>query len=290
LSLAFPPGGVADVVARRLQQKVTDRLKQPVVVEYKPGGGGTIGAAAVKGAAPDGYTLLIANNSILAVNPSLMDKVPYDSIKDFAPISMLVSVSHILVVPKTSTIQSVDDLIARAKSDKGLTYASQGVGGGGHLLAEMLRVKTGAKLQHVPYKGAAPAMQDLLAGHVDLYFDAVSNVVPHLTAGSLRALATTAGKRLAAFPDLPTMTELGYADVQADAWFALLAPAGTPQPIVALLNAAFGEALRDEANAKALRDVGFDVVPGTPEALGKTLSTDVARYRKLIQEIGPGAK
>jgi tripartite-type tricarboxylate transporter receptor subunit TctC len=287
ITLAFPPGGVADNVARRLHQKVSDNVKQPVIIDYKPGGGGTIGAAAAKAAAPDGYTLLLANNSILAINPSLMDKVPYDPVKDFAPVTMLVSVSHILVVPKTSTIASVDELIARAKSsEKGLSYASQGVGGGGHLLGEMLRVKTGAKLTHVPYRGAALAMQDVLAGHVDLYFDAVSNVAPHLAAGNVRALATTASRRLAQFPNLSTMSELGHADIQADAWFALLAPAGTPQSVVAVLNVEFGKALRDETIAKSLRDMGLDVIPGSPEALGQTLSADLARFGKLIREIG----
>jgi tripartite-type tricarboxylate transporter receptor subunit TctC len=154
----------------------------------------------------------------------------------------------------------------------------------------MLRVKTGAKLQHIPYKGAAPAMQDLLAGHVDLYFDAVSNVAPHLSAGSLRALATTASKRLAKFPDLPTMTELGYAGIQADAWFALFAPAGTPPAAVKILSAEFGKALRDEAIAKSFRDMGFDVVPGSPDDLGKTLSSDLVRFGALIREIGPAKK
>jgi tripartite-type tricarboxylate transporter receptor subunit TctC len=291
LTLAFPPGGVADAVARRLQQAVSANLKQPVIVDYKPGGGGAIGAAFVKGAAADGYTLLLANNSIMAVNPSLMESVQYDPIKDFAPITMLVSVSHILVMPKASPVTSLDDLVARAKaSDKGLSYASQGVGGGGHLLGEMLKARTGANLLHVPYKGAAPAMQDVLAGHVDLYFDAVSNVAPHLKAGSVRALATTASKRVSMFPDVPTMAELGYPGIQADAWFALFAPARTPEAVVRLLNAEFGKALQDEANARPLREMGFDVVPGTPESLAATLSADLVRFGTLLRKVGVGGK
>jgi len=286
LILAFPPGGVADLIARRLSKKVSETLRHPIVVDYRPGGGGTIGATYVKGTAPDGYTLLLANNSIQAINPNLMEKVQYDPVKDFAPISMLVSVSHILVVPLSSPVKSVAELMARAKAQpNGLTFASQGVGGGGHLLGEMLKAKTGTNLRHVPYRGAAPAMTDLLAGHVDLYFDAISNVAPHLQAGKLRALATTASKRLAQFPDLPTMTELGYPEVQADAWFALFAPRGTPQAAIQLMNAEFGKALRDESIAKPLRDMGLDIVPGTPEQLGATVTFDLARYGKVVREM-----
>jgi tripartite-type tricarboxylate transporter receptor subunit TctC len=220
-----------------------------------------------------------------------MQSVQYDPIKDFAPITMLVSVSHILVTPKASPVTSLDDLVARAKaSDKGVSYASQGVGGGGHLLGEMLKARTGANLLHVPYKGAAPAMQDVLAGHVDLYFDAVSNVAPHLKAGSVRALATTAGKRLSMFPEVPTMAELGYAGIQADAWFALFAPVETPDRVVRLLNAEFGKALQDEANARPLREMGFDVVPGTAESLSATLSADLVRFGTLLRNIGVSGK
>jgi tripartite-type tricarboxylate transporter receptor subunit TctC len=290
LTLPFNPGGVVDVVARRLHPTVSQYLKQPVVIDYKPGAGGVIGATLMKNAAPDGYNLMMVNNSVMAINPHLLDNVQYKPTTDFAPITMLVSFSHILVVPKDSTVKSVDDLVARARSGSGLNYASQGIGSGGHLIGEMFRAKTGAAFNHIPYKGAAAAMQDLLAGRVDLYFDAVSNVTPQLRAGALRALATTASKRLAQYPDLPTMTELGYEGVQSDAWFALFAPAGTPPPIVRRLNAEFGKALRDEAVAGPLRELGLEVLPGTPEELAATLKADYERLGPLIRNMRAESK
>jgi tripartite-type tricarboxylate transporter receptor subunit TctC len=290
LTLPFNPAGVVDVVARRLHPAVSKLLGQPVVIDYKPGAGGVIGTTLMRNAAPDGYNLMMVNNSVMAINPHLLDNVQYKPTTDFAPITMLVSFSHILVVPKDSTVKSVDDLVARARSGSGLNYASQGIGSGGHLIGEMFRAKTGAAFNHIPYKGAAAAMQDLLAGRVDLYFDAVSNVTPQLRAGALRALATTASKRLAQYPDLPTMTELGYEGVQSDAWFALFAPAGTPPPIVRRLNAEFGKALRDEAVAGPLRELGLEVLPGTPEELAATLKADYERLGPLIRKMRAESK
>ena len=283
LVLPFNPAGVVDVVARRLQPTVSQYLKQPIVIDYKPGAGGVIGTRTMKNAAPDGYNLMMVNNSVMAINPHLIDNVQFDPIADFTPITMMVSFSHILVLPKDSTIKSVDELVTRAKSEKGLNYASQGIGSGGHLIGEMFRAKSGARFNHIPYRGAAAAMQDLLAGRVDLDFDAVSNVTPHVNAGTLRALATTASKRLAQYPDLPTMAELGYEGVQSDAWFALFAPAGTPQPIIRRLNAEFGKALRDAAVADPLRQLGLEVAPGTPEELAATLGADLERLGPLVR-------
>ena len=287
VELPFPPGGLADLVARRLSQKVQEGLGQQLIVDYKPGGGGTIGATYVKSAAPDGYTLLIANNSIMAINPSLMAKVSYDAKKDFAPVTMLVSTSHILLVPAASPAKSIADLIALAKSKpNGLSFASAGVGGGGHLLGEMLKQKTGAQLVHVPYKGAAPAMQDVLGGRIDFYFESVALAAPHVTSGGVRAIAVTSKKRLAAYPDIPTMTELGFGDINADAWFALFAPANTPPAIVARLNAEFVKALKDPTVIKPLLDQSLDILPGSPDELSQVLSRDLARYGTLIKEIG----
>jgi tripartite-type tricarboxylate transporter receptor subunit TctC len=287
VELPFPPGGLADLVARRLSQKVQEGLGQQLIVDYKAGGGGTIGATYVKAAAPDGYTLLIANNSIMAINPSLMAKVSYDAKKDFAPVTMLVSTSHILLVPATSTVKSIPDLIALAKSKpNGLSFASAGVGGGGHLLGEMLKQKTGTQLVHVPYKGAAPAMQDVLGGRIDFYFESVALAAPHVTSGGVRAIAVTSQKRLAAYPDIPTMAELGFGDINADAWFALFAPANTPPAVVARLNAEFVKALNDPAVVKPLLDQSLDILPGSPDELSQIVSRDLARYGALIKEIG----
>jgi tripartite-type tricarboxylate transporter receptor subunit TctC len=287
LILPFPPGGLADLVARRLSQSVSEGLKQQIIVDYRAGGGGTIGAAFVKASPPDGRTLLVANNSIMAIHPSLMAKVSYAPEKDFAPVTMLVSTSHVLLVPAASPIRSFGDLVARARSKSGaLTFASAGIGGGGHLLGEMLKRDIGGEFVHVPYKGAAPAMQDLLGNRIDFYFESVALAAPHVASGGARALAVTAQKRLANFPDIPTMSELGHPGVNADAWFGLFAPAGTAPAIVDRLNAEFVKALRDPSVTRPLTDQGLEVLPGTSAALADTLRTDLARYETLIRAIG----
>jgi tripartite-type tricarboxylate transporter receptor subunit TctC len=283
----FPAGGLGDLAARRLSPIVSDRLKRQIVVDYKPGGGGTIGANNVKNAQPDGATLLIANVSIMAINPSLMTKVPYDPVQDFHPISMLMSSSHILLVPSASPIKSFADLIAVAKAKQAsLSFASAGIGGGGHLLGEMLKQATGGDLVHVPYKGAALAMQDVLGGRIDIYFESVALAMPHVASGGVRALAVTSKQRLAGYPDIPTTAELGYPNLTADAWFALFAPAAVPKPVADRLNVEFVRALHDPDTAKAFTEQGLEVLPGTPDQLADTLSADLQRYGKLIREIG----
>lgn len=286
----YPPGGLGDLAARRLSQPVSQDLKQQIVVEYKPGGGGIIGANYAKGLAPDGYGLFIANATIMAINPSLMDKVPFDPIKDFKPITMLFSSPHILVVPASSPVKTFADLLALAKQGKHLSFASSGIGGGGHLLGEMFKQKTHGDFVHVPYKGAAPAMQDVLGGRIDFYFESVALAVPFVKSGGIRALAVTSRKRLSAYPDIPTLTELGYPDVNADSWFALFAPAGVPKPIIDKLNVSFGKALRDPKVAETFTAQGLDVLPGTPEELASILNSDLVRYKKLITEIGAKIK
>jgi tripartite-type tricarboxylate transporter receptor subunit TctC len=283
----YPAGGLGDLIARRLSAGVSERLKQQIIVDYKPGGGGTIGAAYVKTQPADGHTLLIANASIMAVNPILLPNVPFDAIKDFAPVSMLVSTSHVLLVPKDSPFRSVDDFFAHARAKKGaLTFASSGIGGGGHLLGEMVKQRTGGNLIHVPYKGAAPAMQDLLGGQIDFYFESVALAVPHVQSGRVRPLAVTSQKRLAAYPDVPTMTELGHDGISADSWFGLFTPAGTSDDTIRRLNAAFVGTLRDPDVASVLAAQGLEVLPSTPEELGSTLKTDTDRYRTLLTAIG----
>jgi tripartite-type tricarboxylate transporter receptor subunit TctC len=290
LVLPFPPGGLADLIARRASQKVGAELGQPIIIDSKAGAGGTIGATFVKGAAPDGYTLLMGNNSTQAINVSLMEKLQYDPIKDFQPVGMLVSTSHVLVVPLASPARSVRDLISHAKSSpQGLTYASAGIGGGGHLLGEMLKRDAGIELHHVPFKGAAPAMIEVLGGRIDLYFEAVALAVPRINDGKIRALAVTAGKRLPMLPSIPTMAESGFPNVQADAWFALFAPAGTPAGVVRTLNAAFRSALADSEVAKPLLDNGLEILAGSPEQLGATVASDIQRYGVLIRSIGAKA-
>src|SRR5215467_12566169 len=233
LVVPFPPGGVTDPVARFVGQKVAESVGQQVVVENKPGAGGVIGAETVKRAPADGYTLFMGHAGTHAVNPALYTKLPYDPVKDFVPITLMISTAHILVVPADSPAKSVSELVALAKSrPNGLVYASQSVGAGGHLLGEMLKARTGANLHHVPYKGSAPAIQDILAGRVDLFFDAPITSGPHVREGKLKILAAASPRRLRWFPDTPTMAEAGYPGVELDFWFGLFAPAGTPQPVL----------------------------------------------------------
>lgn len=282
----FPPGGLGDLTARRLSQPVSTALGQQIIVEYKPGGGGSVGATYVKSAEPDGYTTFIANSAIMAINPYLMAKVGYDPIKDFAPISMLVSSPHILVVPGSSPVKSLAELLALAKTKNGgLTFASPGIGGGGHLLGEMLKQQTGTNLVHVPYKGAAPATQDVLGGRIDLFFDSIAIAAPHVASGGYRALAVTARTRLPSHPDVPTMAELGYPDINADTWFALFAPAGLPKDIQTRLSTAFTDALRNPELAKSFSEQGLDAQPSTPDELSMLLMKDSARYKTLISAI-----
>jgi tripartite-type tricarboxylate transporter receptor subunit TctC len=290
LIVPFPPGGVTDPVARFVGQKVSDSTGQLVVVENKPGAGGLIGAETVKRAPADGYTLFMGHAGTHAVNQSLYSKLPYDPIKDFAPITLMISTSHILVVPANSPARSVEELVALAKSSpKGLVYASQSIGAGGHLLAEMLRTSTGATFHHVPYKGSAPAIQDILAGRVDMFFDAPITSGPHVREGRMKILASASKQRLRWFPDTPTMAEAGYPGVELDFWFGLFAPAGTPQPVLRRLHEEFAKALRNPEVVKRFTDQGLDVVTNTPEQFAALIAADAARLGKVVRDSGARA-
>jgi tripartite-type tricarboxylate transporter receptor subunit TctC len=290
LVVPFPPGGVTDPVARFVGQKVSESVGQPVVVENKPGAGGLIGAETVKKAAADGYTLFMGHSGTHAVNPSLYSKLPYDPVKDFVPITLMISTAHILVVPAASPANSVSELVAMAKSrPAGLVYASQSVGAGGHLLGEMLKTRTGANLHHVPYKGSAPAIQDILAGRVDLFFDAPITSGPHVREGKLKLLAAASTKRLRWFPDTPTMAEAGYPGVELDFWFGLFAPTGTPQAALHKLHEEFVKALRNPEVVKRFTDQGLDVVTNTPEEFAALIAADTARLGKVVRDSGARA-
>ncbi len=283
----FPPGGVADPVARLVGDMVARRLGQAVVVDNRPGGAGIIGAEIVKQAPADGYTIFMGHAGTHAVNPSLYSDLPYDAVKDFQPITVLMSTSHVLVVPLESPAKSLPELAAMAKSrPEGLTFASQSVGTGGHLLGEMFRMRTGANLQHVPYTGSAPALADLMAGRVDFFFDAVITATPQIRAGKVRALATASHKRAAVLPDVPTVAELGYPGMEADFWFALLAPAGTPANIVRRLNREFATAMHSPEVKVRFSEQGLDIVTGTPEELSTLIRADTERFGKVVRNAG----
>jgi tripartite-type tricarboxylate transporter receptor subunit TctC len=277
---------VTDPVARTVGERVARTLGQPVIVDNRPGGAGVIGAKIVKDAAADGHTLFMGHAATHAVNPHLLSNLGYDPVRDFQPITLMISTSHVLVVPESSPATSVAGLVALARErPQGMTFASQSVGSGGHLLGEMLRIRTGLKLEHVPYKGSAPALQDVLAGRIDLFFDAVITSAPHVKAGKLRALAAASTRRLAILPQVPTMAEAGYPGIELDFWFALFAPAGTPPQVLARLHDAFTSALRAPEMAR-FTEQGLDIVTSSPEELAALIARDTARLGKVVRDAG----
>ena len=286
----FPPGGVTDPVARMVGQRVSESVKQPVIVENKPGASGIIAAEFVKKQPADGYTVLFAFTGSHAVNPSLYSKLPYDPINDFQPVTLIINTPHILVVPADSPAKSVAELVALAKSKpNGLTFASQGIGAGGHLLGEMFKAQTNTNLSHVPYKGSAPALQDILAGRVDLFFDALVTSLPFVRDGKLRALAIANKTRSKLLPDVPTMAEAGFPGVEMDQWFGMMVPAGTPPPVVHKLNEEFIKAVRSPDIEKSLTDRGLDVVTNTPEQFAALIKADTVTLGKVVKESGARA-
>jgi tripartite-type tricarboxylate transporter receptor subunit TctC len=283
----FPPGGVTDPVARTVGQRMSESIKQAVIVDNKPGASGIIAAEFVKKAPADGYTVLFGFTGSHSVNPSLYAKLPYDPVKDFQPVTTLISTRHVLVVPADSPAKSVADLVALSKSKPGgLTFASQGIGAGGHLLGEMFKAQTGANLSHVPYKGSAPALQDVLAGRVDLFFDAVVTALPLIRDGRLRALAVATDERLKLLPDVPTMAQAGFPGIEGDQWFGMLVPAGTPEPVVRRLNEEFTKAVRSPDIAASFAERGLDVFTTTPDQFAAMMRADAAKFGKVVKDAG----
>jgi tripartite-type tricarboxylate transporter receptor subunit TctC len=281
----FPPGGVTDPVARMVGQRVSENTKQPVVVENKPGASGIIAAEYVKKMPADGYTVLMGFTGSHSVNPTLYSKLPYDPVKDFQPVTPLISTKHVLVVPADSPAKTVKELVDYAKKKPGgLSYASQGVGAGGHLLGEMLKAQTGAPLEHVAYKGSAPAIQDILAGRVDLFFDAIVTALPHIRDGKLRALAVATAERDPRLPNVPTMAEAGFPGIEGDQWFGIFVPAGTPAPVVQKLNEEFIKAVRSPDISKKITDQGLDVYTGTPDEFAAQMRADAAKFGKVVKD------
>jgi tripartite-type tricarboxylate transporter receptor subunit TctC len=287
LVLAFPPGGASDVLARILGRKLEQVLDQPVVIDNRPGAGGNIAADIVAHAAPDGYTLLLGNNSILATNAALYQKINFDPVKDFAPIGLVGLQANILVVNPAVPAKSLAELIALAKANPGkLNYASSGHGLAAHLAGELFKSEAKINLVHVPYKGAAPALQDVIAGHVQMMFATASSVVSHIQEGKVRALAVTTLKRTALFPDLATMDELGLKGFDATTWHGLVAPARTPTEIIATLNRALATTLKDEGIKKSLAKLGVDIVGGTPEEFGAYIKSEIPKWTAIVKSSG----
>jgi tripartite-type tricarboxylate transporter receptor subunit TctC len=284
--LPFPPGGVTDPVARMVGAKVGESLGQAVIIDNRPGAASIIAAEAVKKAAPDGYTLLFGHAGSHAVNPFLYAKLPYDAQKDFVPVTNLISTTHVLVVPASSPAKTMAELVALIRS-KPLNYGSQGIAAGGHLLGEMLRLRAGAPLSHVPYKGSGPLVQDLLAARVDLAWDSPITSGPHVREGRLRALAVASPVRNRNFPETPTVGELGYAGLELDFWFGLFAPAGTPADVVNRLHGAFVAAINHPEVSQKILATGLDITTSrSPAEFAALVASDGARLGKMVKDSG----
>ena len=283
----YPPGGGTDLIARVISDRLAERLGQSVVVDNRGGASTIIGAELAARAPADGYTLLVATVSTLAINPSLHSKLPYNPARDFEGVSMLVAQPYILAVNPSVPANSVVQLIAYAKANPGkLTVASAGYGTSSHLANEMFRQMAGVDIVHVPYKGTGPAMTDLLGGHVLLTFGAIATARPYTQSGKLRGLAVTTVKRSAAAPDLPTIAESGLPGYETNTWNSLVVPRGTPRPIVELLNAAVVGILNRPDVRDQLVQQGVDPDPGTPAQLDAHVKAETARFARLIKTVG----
>ena len=284
----FPPGGPLDIMARGLGAKLQEAWGQPVVVENKPGAGGGIGADAVAKSPGDGYTLLMGAVSTHAINPWLYANIPYDPAKDFIPVTLVAQVPNILVVNPTLPVKSVKELIAYAKAKPGaLSFASGSTGSTGHLAGELFKTMAGVDMVHVPYKGAAPAMFDLLAGQTQLMFDNIANALPQVKAGKLRALAVTTAKRSPAVPDLPTIDEAGLTGFDLTTWFGVFVPAKTPKEVVDKLNgeivkALSGKELRDRLTAMGTEPPSIT----TPADFAAFVQRESAKYAQVVKTSG----
>ena len=283
-------GGTVDILARMAAQRLQETWGQPVIVEAKPGAGGSIGAELVAKSAPDGQTVLVAFTAPITVNPTLFDKISYDPIKDLAPITLAVTTPQFVVVHPSVPANTMAEFIDYAKKNPGkLSYASVSVGSASHLTMEMLKSAAGIDLTHVPYKGSAPAVTDLLGGQVHAAILVPGNVLPHLKTGKLKALATTGRKRFAGAPDIPTLIESGFPDFEAVAWIGFMAPGGTPRAIVDAYHAELVRILALPDVKQRLLDIQFEIVAGTPEQFGEYIRWETPRWAKVIKDTGAKA-
>jgi len=287
LVVGFPPGGASDILARIMTTKLGSLLGQPFIVDNRPGAGGNVAGEVVAHARPDGYTLLLGNNSILATNASLYGKLDFDPEKDFAPICLIGTQANVLVVNLDVPAHSLAELIALAKANPGkLNFASSGYGLAAHLAGELFKAEAHVDIVHVPYKGSAPALQDLIAGENQMMFATTVGAMGFIKSGQVRPLAVTTLKRTAALPDIPTIDEQGIRGFDATTWHGLVAPAGTPKDIIATLNRATIEALGDPDVRRALGGLGVDIVGDTPEEFGAYIKAEIPKWAAVIKASG----
>ena len=289
--VAFPPGGGTDIIARSIAQKLAERIAQQVVVDNRPGAGGNIGTDIVAKSAPDGYTLLMGSAGPLAINASLFAKMPFDPIKDLAPVTLAASTPNVLVVHPSLRAATVKELIALAKARPGeINFASSGHGTPAHLAGELFNSMAGVRMVHVPYKGAAPALADLLGGQVQLMFSTMPPALPHVKAGKLRALAVTSAKRSPAAPELPTVDEIALPGFEANTWHGVVVPAGTPGAVVARLNREIVAILHLPDVIERLSGQGAEPVGSTPEEFAAYIRAETVKWARVVRESGAKAE
>jgi tripartite-type tricarboxylate transporter receptor subunit TctC len=287
LIVPFPPGGPTDIVGRLVGQKLSEGLGQPVVVDNRPGAGGTVGSAAAAKAPSDGYTLLYGSTSTLAIAPALYHNLSYDPRTAFAPITLVSRGAIIAAVNAQVPAHTLAEFIALAKKEPGkLSYSSAGSGTPPHLAAELFKTVAGVDLLHVPYKGGAPAISDLVGGQVQAIFEGHVVLLPHIKSGKVRALAITGQKRDPALPDVPTIAEAGVPGYESGVWFGLMVPAATPKEIIAKLNSAAVEAAKSPEFVKRMTDLGYNIIPGSPDDMARMLKEELARWAPIVKASG----
>jgi tripartite-type tricarboxylate transporter receptor subunit TctC len=287
LVVPFPAAGTTDILARAAAQKLTEAFGQSVVADNRPGAAGNIGADLVAKSAPDGYTLLMGTVGTHAINPSLYSKMPYDHIKDFVPVVLVAGVPNVLVVNPALPVNSVADLIRLAKDKPGqINFASSGSGTSIHLSGELFKTMAGVDITHVPYKGSSPALVDLIGGQVQIMFDNLPSALPQIKAGRLRAIAVTSLKRAPVLPDVPTISESGLPGFEASSWFGVLAPAGTPAPIVARINAEVNKWLQSADARERLLSQGAEAAGGSPEQFAHHIRAESEKWAKVVKASG----
>ena len=288
--VGFTPGGPSDILARAVGQKLGERWGQQVVVENRPGAGGNLAAEVVAKSAPDGYTWLLGNNSILATNHALYKKLSYDPLKDFAPVALVAVQPNILVVHPDVPAKSLQELIEFLKKNPGkLNYASSGAGAAAHLAGELFKSMAGVDIVHVPYKGAQPALTDLIAGHAQLMFATSASVIPYVKAGRLRALAVTTAQRSPSVPELPTVAQAGLPGFEATTWHGVVVPAATPAAVVQQLNRDINAVLKEKDLSERLAGLGAEVLTGTPQDFADYIAREIPKWTKVVNDSGAKA-
>ncbi len=285
LVVAFTPGGPSDVISRIVGRKMEEILGQSFIILNRPGAGGNLAAEQVAHSAADGHTLLMGNNGILATNAALYKRPGYDAVKDFTPVILVGGQTNILVTNPKVAARSVAELAALART-KPLTYASSGHGQAPHLAAELFKTRAGVDIRHVPYKGAAPALQDVIGGEVDMMFATAVSVIGHIRTNMVRAIAVTMMTRTALLPEVPTIHEQGLTNFDASSWHGLVAPAATPREVIGRLHAAGEATLKDAAVAKQLTDLGVDIIGGSPESFGKYIAEEIPKWTAVVKASG----